>query len=467
MKHSNNKEKFLDQVCELVRVKKMHKQIRKELNDHIEDQRDEYILRGMDKDEALIKSIEDMGDPLLVGKELNEAHKPLVEWSVLITTGLFLLISGIMQYMFSNIESISANSQAVFFSKFLVYAPIGIMIFAVAYFFDYTLLRKYAWILYISYILLMIVIFMTSPMVYGSIFYAYYPSLLFIPIFSGIVYRLSHMKYLGILLSGIVCMPAFIIALGIPSISNTLILIISCLVILTSAIKGGLFRCDTKLGLSLVYIPTIITFISSIFIMIVQSPYRFNRLLSLFIWTQDANAEDYQMAIVRETIRNSRPFGSISIKNKPLEALLPGWNSDFSFTFLIGKLGYIPAIIVGALILFLLYRLYRISLSQKNILGKLLSLGCVSILTLQFVCSILFNIGFYIIITQAPPFLSYGSLSLVFTMGLLGLILSVYRRSNIVANTSLSPVLKNDIIYIDDGKLIVNFKNKWFKKQNL
>lgn len=464
MKQSKYKERFLDQVCQLIKIKNLHKQIKRELNDHIEDQREAYIAKGIDEEQALIKSIEDMGDPVLVGQQLNEAHKPLVEWSVLITTALFLLISGVMQYIFSTAQPISGNGQTIFFSRFLLYAPIGIAIFTIAYFFDYTLIKKYSWILFISYILFMIVIFITSPILNGAVFYADFPSLLFIPIFSGLVYRLSNMKYLGILLSGVVCLPAFIITLLIPAISNTLIIIISCLVILTSAIKGGLFRCNTKVGLGLVYIPTILSSVLGFFVLIAQNPYRLKRFMAFFTQNPDPEGASYQIAIAREIIFNAKPFGSILVKNKPLEALLPGWNSDFSFTFLIGKLGYIPAIMVIVLIFFLLYRLYKISLGQNNILGRLVSLGCLSILLLQFVCSILFNLGFYSIIIQAPPFLASGLINLAFTMGVLGLILSVYRRSNIVDTILPRPLLENDIIYIDDGKLIINFSSKGFKR---
>lgn len=464
MKQSRNKEIFLDEVCELIKAKNLHKQIKSELNDHIEDQMEAYIANGVDEEQALLKSIKDMGDPVLVGEQLNEAHKPLVEWSVLITTALFLLISGVMQYIFSIAQPISNNGHAIFFGRFLLYAPIGIVIFTSAYFFDYTILKKSPWLLYISYFLFMRIIFIISPLVNGAVYYGDFASLIFIPIFSGLVYRLSNMRYLGILLSGVVCMPPIIITLLIPSISNSLIIIISCLVILTSAIRRGLFRCSTKVGLGLVYIPTMLSAVFGFFLLLAQSPYRLQSLLSLFTLHPEPYGEGYRIAIAREIIRNARPFGSILVRKKPLEAILPSWNGEFSFAFLIGKLGYIPAALVIALVLFLLYRLFKISLGQTNILGRLVSLGCVSILLLQFVCSIFFNLGFYSLIIQTPPFLAYGFFSLAFTMWVLGLILSVYRSSNIVDNTLPSPMMKNNLIYIDGGKLIIDFSSIAFKR---
>ncbi|SKC81403.1 FtsW/RodA/SpoVE family cell cycle protein [Maledivibacter halophilus] len=469
MREFKDKENFLNLVCKRVKAKNLHKKIRKELNDHIEDQKEAYIVEGMDEKEALLKSIEDMGDPILIGKELNKTHKPLVEWSVLITTAIFLLISGGMQYLYSTVEPFSNSVQGEYFSGFLVYAPIGIVIFTIAYFFDYTLLKKYSWILYIAYILFMIAVFIFSPVINGAIYYGPFASLLFIPIFSGLVYNLGNMKYLGIILSGLLCIPPIIITLFIPSMSTGLVIVISCLVILTSVIKSGLFNCNTKLSLGLVYIPTILSSILVFFILIVQAPYRIKRLIPLFTQNADPKGLGYQVNIIRHIISNAKPIGTISIHKEPLEKYLPGWSSDFSFAFIIGKLGYIPAIVVGLLILFLLYRLYKISTRQNNILGKSVSLGCLSILLLQFIGSIVNNLGFYSIFTQAPPLLSYGAISFTFTMFLLGLILSVHRRSNIVNIPSPKPMFEktlfqNDIIHFEDGKLTIDFNKGLFKK---
>lgn len=463
MKQSKAKEMFLSLVCESIKAKNLHKKIRKELNDHIEDQKEAYIKKGMDEDEALIKSIKDMGDPTLVGKELNDAHKPLIEWSVLITTAIFLLISGGMQYIFSTVEPFTNSVQVEYFSGFLIYAPIGIVVFTIAYFIDYTLLKKYSKIFYIFYILLMIAVFNFSPILNGAIYYGPFASLLFVPIFSGLVYNFGKMNYLGILLSGALCMPPIMIALSIPSISTGLVIVISCLVVLTSAIRNGLFRCNTKIGLSLVYIPTIFSSILGFLLIIVRYPHRLARFLAIFNLNPD-HPGLYQVKIVRQIINNAKPFGSILIHKEPLEKYLPAWNSDYSFAFIIGKLGYVPAIMIGILIFFLLYRLYKISISQNNILGRLVSLGCLSILLLQFVCSILTNIGFYSMIYQVPPFLSYGAMSFTFTMLLLGLILSVHRRSNIVETPLPKPSFQNNIIHYEDGKLIIDFNRSIFKR---
>ncbi|WDV44495.1 FtsW/RodA/SpoVE family cell cycle protein [Clostridiaceae bacterium M8S5] len=457
MKHSNEQEEFLSIVCKSIKVKKLHKKIRKELINHIEDQKEAYILKGMNEQAALSKSIKDMGDPIIVGKEFNEAHKPLVEWSILITIAFLILTSGILQYIFDNYKLMYANTQSSMFRHFLFYAPLGFAIFLVAYLFNYSLIKKYAWHFYVLYLVMMLILLKISPVIRGRSYYTYYPSLLFIPIFSALIYRFRGKGYLGIILSGIVCFPPLLITLNIPSLQCTLIIIISCLITLTFAIKKNVFNCNKKLGLALVYVPTITTFILTFVFLIANCSYRYDRFYCRISQNLDPKAEGYMLYIIRQIITSAKPFGSVLINNHPIQAVLPNYTSENTFAFIIGSFGYVPAIIISIAILFLLYRLYKVTSAQSNTLGKLISLGCLSLLSLQFISSLLNNIGINFILQFAPPLLSYGSLSFVFSMGLLGLMLSVYRLSNIVDDRPYYLENKNNIISYKNGKLTVDF----------
>lgn len=52
---------FLDEVCSHIRYKKVHKDIRDELAGHILERAKDYQKDGLDEDEAIEKSILDMG----------------------------------------------------------------------------------------------------------------------------------------------------------------------------------------------------------------------------------------------------------------------------------------------------------------------------------------------------------------------------------------------------------------------
>ncbi|MCG8498964.1 MAG: FtsW/RodA/SpoVE family cell cycle protein [Firmicutes bacterium] len=453
MKGNHHENTFLDAVCSLIKVKAVHKNIRKELRAHIDDQKQAYRAKGISEEEAAAKAIEQMGDPLQIGKELNEAHKPLVEWPVLFTIAILTVVSGVMQYVFTMVGTHSGDDLLMsLFRNFLLYAPIGVLVFTVAYFFDYTLIKKHAWKCYMAYLLVMAVIFGTSPAINGALADAKYAALLFVPVYAGLVYDFRNKGYSGIIFSGIVLVPAVVFTILIPSASTVLLIICTCLAILTSAIKKGYFSCNIIVGLAIVYVPAIMTIM---LLLLTLRSYQTARLVSMLTQYADPMGAGYLPELLRTIVTNAKPFGEILIENQPLEQLMPAPHVDLSFAFMIGKLGYIPALAAVALIFFLLYKLYRFTKHQRNSFGRLVSLGGLCIIFMQVISALLFNTGVYTIVFGIPPFLSYGAKQFAFTMGLLGLILSVRRRTNIVEDT-FTKTHRTTFITFEQGKIIID-----------
>ncbi|HOP99966.1 MAG TPA: permease prefix domain 1-containing protein [Acetivibrio clariflavus] len=81
--HNKARQQFLETACSQTRYKSVHKSIINKLTDHIEEQKSQYIKDGYSKEEATAKAIQQMGNPVLVGKELDKAHRPKIEWSIL------------------------------------------------------------------------------------------------------------------------------------------------------------------------------------------------------------------------------------------------------------------------------------------------------------------------------------------------------------------------------------------------
>ena len=65
------KEEYLRCVTDQIRCKKACPGIEKELEDHITDQAEMYLKKGMTEEQALKKAIAEMGDPVQVGVELD------------------------------------------------------------------------------------------------------------------------------------------------------------------------------------------------------------------------------------------------------------------------------------------------------------------------------------------------------------------------------------------------------------
>ncbi len=126
---------FLDLVCREIRFKSIHQSITKELTGHIEDQKEAYIQQGLDEKSALIKAVEQMGDPVKVGKQLNQAHRPKTEWSIVATMAALVMLGGSIQYFLSRanigpiryiLSETSINQVGIdVFPSFILYAPVG------------------------------------------------------------------------------------------------------------------------------------------------------------------------------------------------------------------------------------------------------------------------------------------------------------------------------------------------------
>ena len=69
---------------------------------------------------------------------------------------------------------------------------------------------------------------------------------------------------------------------------------------------------------------------------------------------------------------------------------------------------------------------------QKNQLGKMVGYGCVMVLAVEMVRSLLNGFGFYTISSGGMPFFSFGRCHTITIYALLGVIFSIYRYQELV-----------------------------------
>ena len=71
-KIENNKiNEYLNNVCKLIKNKKVHNEIKEELLDHINDIIEDYLEIGMSLDVATDKALIQIGDAKVIGHDLN------------------------------------------------------------------------------------------------------------------------------------------------------------------------------------------------------------------------------------------------------------------------------------------------------------------------------------------------------------------------------------------------------------
>lgn len=73
-------ESYIRDVVEQIRCVRARDGIAKELSDHIEDQTAAYVEKGVTHEEAVRRAVQEMGDPVEVGVELDRIHRPQTDY---------------------------------------------------------------------------------------------------------------------------------------------------------------------------------------------------------------------------------------------------------------------------------------------------------------------------------------------------------------------------------------------------
>ncbi len=462
---SDNKhvQEYIQAICKEIRFKGVRKTIAAELTDHIEDQKNVYMGQGLDEDTASLKAVEQMGDPVLVGRQLDKAHRPKTDGWMLALAALVVLMGGAVQFFLSGVNADSAY----LFSDFLVYGPVGIAACIFVYFFDYTLLERYSKLAYSLLLAATAAGFFFFSMVNGAYRHVYYFMLLFIPAYTGIIYAFRNRGYLGIIASGLFYAAAAALCLYAGSVTSLFFLTVCCLAVLTVAILKGFFRCSRKAALAIVYIPVAILLLFVLLVILSQSPGRLSIMLHPEL---DPMGAGWQHLLAKRLFAASQPFGEASFTDMAgmsIDSFLPGWTTDFSLAYLFARLGYVPGFIIVTAVFVLIVRMFIAVMRQKNAYGFLLSFSACLAISMQAALFVLSNTGVISPVSAIMPFVSFGSAGFIANMILLGLVLSVYRRTDLVRDRLQGGPDRQDRkrwFTLEDGKLIIDLGGSILKK---
>ena len=116
---------YLEAVGQQIRWKRAQAPVLEELNNHITDQKNAFIHEGLNEQLATDKSIAEMGDPMVVGEQLDRAHRPRPDWPLLIMTAPMLLLGLAIQFW---IGPNHLNNGAEMFQKQIIWAGIAILV---------------------------------------------------------------------------------------------------------------------------------------------------------------------------------------------------------------------------------------------------------------------------------------------------------------------------------------------------
>lgn len=439
---------YLDTLSEQIRCKKARPMIEEEISNHIEDQAQAYRKEGMGEEKAMAKAILEMGDPVETGIALDRIHRPKMQWTLVALVVLLSIIGMFMQIVIFKTGCLSNEENITTIRDEFIYRSIGntlisFCIIAAVCIMDYTFLGKHPvalWWLFCLFLLF------SGRVLYGNGIngayrLSYYMLTLMVPVYAAIAFRYKNKGMSGFLK----CIGFYMAAMFIKIISQwafvsgILELTLSVLIILTFAIMRGWF--GKKAGkLALLWVPAI-----GFPAILVSIALFFNDKLQIFAEYQAARIRNvfqvsgeasYQTLATRAEMEKVTLLGQ---RELPLTTL-PAIQNDYIVTSMFTYFGAILTLLVLGMILFFIWKALRLSICQKNQLGSMISIGCVIVLLVKVVVYVISNVGGILIFGQmSMPFLSYGLGNAVINGALVGLLLSVYRNTDIISEKNMKP----------------------------
>ncbi len=350
---------------------------------------------------------------------------------ILLTIGLVMLFSASYAYSYAYY-----NNSYRFITRQAAFAVLGVAVMLVISRIDYHIWRKFAWLLFVVSIGLLVVLLALPPMVSGMDVKRwivigplnFQPSevakfsiiLLFSSLIAANYQQMKSFKFIMVLvlILGVTC---GLVVLE-PHLSATL-LIFSIGVVLM--IVGGLQIRYILLGLGGGVGLVVVAILTGII------GYGSDRIKYWLDPWADASGKGFQ------TIQSLLAIGSGGIlgrgigQSRQKHLWVPEPHNDFIFSIVCEELGLIGAVIIILLFCLLVWRGFTIAMRSPDKFGSLLAIG----LTFQVGLQAMLNI--WVVTNTIPntgislPFFSYGGTSLLILLSEMGIVLSVSRYANI------------------------------------
>ena len=445
---------YLDALGEQIENSHARAAIRKEIGNHIEEQTADYLREGMAPQAAAAEAVRQMGDPVQTGQELNRIHRP--QFPVLlfgITAALTIFGIFMQSLLFPEVagEEWTAN----YLRNTLLYNVIGIGVILFLLYGNYMKLVKWVYVLLGCFVAAG---FLAGMLRGGTLlpasrnlmdhvgYQAAYQNLYFLWIlypvlYTCLLYRLRDLGWkLILLLHGMTF--AVICLLGIytncaPGMLESMILTTA---ILYLAVGRGILKGSKKVLYGLASLPVLAGILFGVSIGLktavgvgsYRDDYLAARMQSFFaaLTGKATTGTDYIRSMLLTDLHAFSLFGG---KGEAMPDVLA---RDSLTVYMIHSIFRYLGIAVGiivvlALVVFACYALH-ISLCQSNRAALLLGSVCSMSILLRITVDVLVNFGFGIYYTVSIPFLAYGLGNCLVNSVMVGIILCVFRNSNVM-----------------------------------
>lgn len=431
---------YLETTAQQIRWKRARPVLIRELERHLEDQRDDFIKEGKSPEEAERLAVRDMGDPVTVGTELDAVHRPKPQWGLLGLTIVLALAGAVLRVVFHQDL------------KPLASVGLGTAAMLALYFLDVSRLARYAKAVYIGMLLLGAGTFWHSVRRAPYISLSSYQFSFYLALFLPVVYALwihtwRHKGWKGfffVLFGGI---PLAVMCTAYPNMTNLLTLLFSGFLLMLLASWQDWFDVGRRKGIGAVLFAAF-----SILAYLFWKGY-LSSLLNILRITLHPELDPYGKGYTNYILQ-------IYLKEIPFFRLPNPYRAagfatgarlymdkystsiDISRDFLpiqiAAEWGWLPFLLLLAALTALVVWLLVKGLQQTYLPGRFVVLAVAATLGLQTLYSLALNLGFLPYHASLP--LVVGNLQTVADMALIGLALSVFRGESIGREEPAEPL---------------------------
>ena len=326
------KKEYLEILAEQILYKKALPMIEKELEDHMEDQKKDFLASGMTEKEAEAAAVMEMGDPVSVGVDMDRIHRPKMARGLILLTGALYLAGMIFRYLLYD-----RSGLGIYIANSWVYYVLAFVVMIGVCYVDYSRIGEKARELTVGlFLILMAGIWFGGTVVNGSFGWISVGGMmilnvrvlvyLFLPLYGAILYRYRGQGYEVIWKAAAWMLPAVVVVFYANSLMLALLLCVFSMVIFLLLYAGMVWKFGAL--------------------------YQKERLQMLLPpYGEEISAV---MEPLRSAAANSHMVGSSAQAMKGLEMY---GDRDFLFTYILSFCGILTAVLFISLIAVLLFYL--------------------------------------------------------------------------------------------------------------
>lgn len=428
---------YIEILSGQIRCKRAVPLVTRELEGHIEEQKEAFMAEGMTEREAEEAAVREMGDPVEVGVDMDRIHRPKMNWSFIIFIGILSLMGlGIQYYM--DVHIMEKDMPFLYYPvKYFAYTAAGFFVMLGVCYVDYTRIAYRAKELLLLYSLCLSVGTIVSGgrvngarqfiRIGGLFLNLRMAVLLLIPLYCAVLYSYRGQGRKG-MVKGIIWMCPVLISLLISSSTELIILTPVLAIILSVAVYKKYFQVPVKKTLIGIWgVMLLLPFAGAAFILKFGSDYQIMRLRVMLEPSEYAMGEGYQFCAVRSLLEGSKIIGH----GENLGNVSVPVSTSFVLTYVTAYFGILAAVLIIGVILAVFWKLMTSALKQQNQMGMLIGVGCGAAIISNIVWYVLINMGVVIAGYSYCPFITCGGSGAVVTYILIGVMLSIYRYQNV------------------------------------